>query len=101
MAVGETRQVKVTFPVNYQAANLAGKDAEFEVTAKSIEAPAPITLDDEFAKTLGMESLEKLKAAIKDRIAREHADWRQRDNGAVGRGRNRDRRSAGQSAARR
>ena len=63
----------MTFPANYQAANLAGKDAEFEVTAKSVEAPAPVTLDDEFAKTLGMESLDKLKTAIKDRIAREHA----------------------------
>jgi trigger factor len=72
MAVGETRQVKVTFPVSYQAANLAGKDAEFDVTAKSTEAPASVALDDEFAKTLGMESLEKLKSAIKDRIAREH-----------------------------
>ena len=64
--------MKVTFPVGYQAA-LAGKDAEFDVTAKSIEAPGTVTLDDEFAKTLGMESLDKLKAAIKDRIAREHA----------------------------
>jgi trigger factor len=72
IGVGESRVVKVTFPANYQAANLAGKDAEFDVTAKSVEAPAPVTLDDEFAKTLGMESLEKLKAAIKDRIAREH-----------------------------
>jgi trigger factor len=73
MGVGESRVVKVTFPANYQAANLAGKDAEFDVTAKSVEAPAPVTLDDEFAKTLGMESLDKLKTAIKDRIAREHA----------------------------
>jgi trigger factor len=73
MGVGESRVVKVSFPANYQAANLAGKDAEFDVTAKSVEAPAPVTLDDEFAKTLGMESLEKLKTAIKDRIAREHA----------------------------
>lgn len=72
MGVGESRVVKVTFPANYQAANLAGKDAEFDVTAKSVEAPTPVTLDDEFAKTLGMESLEKLKTAIKDRIAREH-----------------------------
>lgn len=72
IGVGESRVVKVTFPANYQAPNLAGKDAEFDVTAKSVEAPVPVTLDDEFAKTLGMESLEKLKTAIKDRIAREH-----------------------------
>src|SRR5262245_22060599 len=73
MAAGETRQVKVTFPANYQNAELAGKEAEFEVTAKSIEAPGTVTLNDEFAKSLGLESLDKLKAAIKERIAREHA----------------------------
>ena len=72
MGIGETRQVKVTFPASYQAAHLAGKDSEFDVTVKSIEAPAPVSLDDAFAKTLGMESLDKLKAALKDRIAREH-----------------------------
>jgi trigger factor len=73
MAAGETRQVKVTFPANYPAAQLAGKAAEFEVAAKSIEAPRPVSIDDEFAKSLGLESLDKLKGAIKDRIAREHA----------------------------
>ena len=60
-AAGEKRTVKVTFPQNYPAAHLAGKDAEFDVTAKSIEAPQPVTLDDEFAKTLGLESLAKLR----------------------------------------
>ena len=39
MAAGETRLVKVTFPANYTNAELAGKDAEFDVTAKSVEAP--------------------------------------------------------------
>jgi trigger factor len=73
MGAGETRQVKVTFPANYQNAELAGKDAEFEVTAKSIEAPGTVTLDDAFAKSLGLESLDKVKAAVKERIAREHA----------------------------
>jgi trigger factor len=72
MAAGESRVVKVTFPANYQNAEL-GKDAEFDVTAKSIEAPGTVTLDEAFAKMLGLESLDKLKAAIKERIAREHA----------------------------
>ena len=53
--------------------DLAGKDAEFVVTAKSIEAPGTVTIDDEFAKALGLESLEKLRDAVKDRITREHA----------------------------
>jgi trigger factor len=72
IADGETKTVNVTFPANYAAANLAGKDASFEVTAKSVEAPGALTIDDEFAKTLGMESLEKLKEQVKNRIAQEH-----------------------------
>jgi trigger factor len=73
MAAGETRTVNVRFPNNYLAEKLAGKDAVFEVTAKSIEAPGEITIDDAFAKSLGLETLDKLKDAIKDRLTREHA----------------------------
>jgi trigger factor len=73
MAAGETRTVNVTFPGNYTATNLAGKAAVFEVTAKSIETPGTVTVDDAFAKSLGMESLDKLKAAVKERLIREHA----------------------------
>jgi trigger factor len=72
IAAGETRTLKVKFPEHYQAEHLAGKDAEFVVTAKSVEAPGKVTLDDEFAKSLGLESLAKLRDAVKDRIAREH-----------------------------
>jgi trigger factor len=72
IAAGETRTLKVKFPEYYQAEHLAGKDAEFVVTAKSVEAPGKMTLDDEFAKSLGLESLAKLRDAVKDRIAREH-----------------------------
>jgi len=73
IAAGESRTVKVRFPNNYLAEKLAGKDAEFEVTAKAIEAPGEVTVDDAFAKSLGLESLDKLKDAIKDRLTREHA----------------------------
>jgi trigger factor len=72
IGAGENRAVKATFPVAYANAELAGKEAEFAVTAKSIEAPGSITADDEFAKTLGLESLAKLREAIKDRLARDH-----------------------------
>jgi trigger factor len=72
IAAGETRTLKVKFPEHYQAEHLAGKDAEFVVTAKSIETPGTVTVDDEFAKSLGLESLDKLREAIKDRLAREH-----------------------------
>ena len=73
ITTGETRTLKVTFPAHYMKEDLAGKDAEFVVTAKSIEAPGTVTIDDEFAKALGLESLEKLRDAVKDRITREHA----------------------------
>jgi trigger factor len=73
IAAGDKRTVNVTFPQTYPAENLAGKNAEFDVTAKSVEAPKAVAIDDEFAKSLGMESLDKLKAMVKERLAREHA----------------------------
>src|SRR5262249_29596086 len=72
MAAGEKRLLKVTFPAAYAKPELAGKDAEFEVTAKSIEAPGSVTTDDEFAKSLGLDSLDKLKEAVKARLQQEH-----------------------------
>src|ERR1019366_5317992 len=72
IAAGETRTLKVTFPAHYPKAELAGKNAEFVVTAKSIESPGTVTVDDDFAKSLGLESLAKLREAVKDRIGREH-----------------------------
>ena len=72
MAAGEIRTVNVTFPANYANAELSGKPAEFQVTAKAIEAPGTVTLDDAYAQTLGLESLDKLKDAVKERVAREH-----------------------------
>ncbi len=73
IAAGEQRVVKVTFPQTYPAQNLAGKAAEFDVTAKSVEAPKPVAVDDEFAKSLGLDSLAKLNDMVKERLTREHA----------------------------
>lgn len=73
MSAGETRLVKVTFPANYMNDKLAGKAAEFDVTAKSIEAPGTVKIDEAFAKSLGLESLDKLKEAVKGRLQQEHA----------------------------
>ncbi|MBX6425619.1 MAG: trigger factor [Variibacter sp.] len=70
---GEQRTVNVTFPKNYLNAELAGKAASFAVTAKAIHAPGTVEVNDEFAKSLGMESLAKLRQAIKERLEREHA----------------------------
>jgi trigger factor len=73
ISVGETRQVSVTFPASYPNPALASRQAEFQVTAKSVETPGTATIDDAFAKSLGLESLDKLKATVSERIAREHA----------------------------
>ncbi|GJD30277.1 Trigger factor [Methylobacterium adhaesivum] len=62
--VGESRVVKSTFPEAYGAEALAGKDAEFDVTVKAIQAPGETKIDDELAKGFGMESLDKLKEAV-------------------------------------
>jgi trigger factor len=66
--VGESRVVKVTFPAEYGAEQLAGKDAEFDVTVSKIQQAGEAKIDDEFAKTLGMESLEDLKGAVSKAI---------------------------------
>ncbi len=73
IAKDETRTLKVPFPKNYGNAELAGKDAEFETTATLIEAPKDKVIDDEFAKSLGLESLDKLKEAARERMTAEFA----------------------------
>ena len=73
IGVGETRTLKVSFPKNYASEKLAGQPAEFETTATAIEAPGETTIDDEFAKTLGLESLDKLKEAARERLTAEFA----------------------------
>ena len=70
---GESRTFDLKFPESYAAPNLAGKDVTFNVTASTVEAPGEIKLDDEFAKTLGLELIEKLREGVKDRLQREHA----------------------------
>ena len=71
IATGETRSLKVPFPKNYANDKLAGQPAEFETTATLIEAPQETKIDDEFAKSLGLESLDKLKEAARERLSME------------------------------
>jgi trigger factor len=73
MKAGESRTFDVKFPDTYSAPTLAGKDATFNVTTSAVEAPGVVTPDDDFAKTLGLESLAKLRDGVKDRLQREHA----------------------------
>jgi trigger factor len=73
VGAGETRTLNVSFPKNYLNATLAGQPAEFETTATLVEVPQPVEINDEFAKTLGLESLDKLKQAMRDRLTSEFA----------------------------
>ena len=66
---GAAVEVKVKFPDEYGSEQLAGKDATFDVTVKDIEAFKDTAIDDEFAKSLGMESLDQLKDMIRERLA--------------------------------
>lgn len=66
-------EVKVTFPENYQAANLAGKEAVFEVKVKEVKAPVDTVADDAFAEKLGIENLEKLRELLKTNLAEQYA----------------------------
>ena len=73
IGANETRTLKVSFPKNYASEKLAGQAAEFETTATLIEAPGESEINDEFAKTLGLESLDKLKEAARERLVAEFA----------------------------
>jgi len=65
---GDKKEIKVTFPEDYQAAHLAGKNAVFAVEVKQVAAPEKTEINDETAKKLGLESLDKLKEAIRGQI---------------------------------
>jgi trigger factor len=71
---GDVVTVKVAFPADYQAANLAGKDAEFETTVKDVKAPVETKVDDAMAERLGVENLEKLKELLKTNLEGQYAD---------------------------
>jgi len=62
---GDKREVKVSFPEDYQAADLKGKDATFAVTVKAVKTAGETKLDDEFAKSLGLTDLDQLKGLIR------------------------------------
>lgn len=65
---GDEKVVTVTFPEEYQAAHLAGKEAKFEIKAKEIAAAGEIEINDELATNLGLESAEKLREVIREQI---------------------------------
>jgi len=71
---GDKVTVKVTFPEDYGRAEMAGKDAVFDVEIKALRAPAPAEVNDDLARRAGTENLEDLRAQMRERLAAEYAD---------------------------
>jgi len=67
-SAGDDRDVKVTFPEEYAAAHLAGREAVFEVKVKEVAAPGELEINDELAQQLGVESADKLREIVRGQI---------------------------------
>lgn len=68
---GDSKTIQVTFPADYQAKELAGKDAEFDVTVHAVKVEGETKLDEEFAKNLGLDSLDKLRELVRGQLEQE------------------------------
>jgi trigger factor len=73
MKKGEVKTIDVTFPEQYQAAHLAGKTAQFDITVHSVQAKQLPELDEEFIKSFGIEdgTVETMRKEIRDNMERE------------------------------
>jgi trigger factor len=71
-SAGDERAVTVTFPEDYGAQNLAGKTATFDVTVKEVSKPGDLVVDDQLAERLGLESIDKLRDAIREQLRNQY-----------------------------
>lgn len=70
---GDERTIEVTFPEDYGGADLGGKTAQFAVKVKEVRGVAPQPIDDSLAEAVGMENLDALRQAVRERIERDYA----------------------------
>ncbi|RXZ65530.1 trigger factor [Pelagerythrobacter rhizovicinus] len=70
---GDEKTITVTFPEDYPAEHLKGKEAQFAVTVKQVKVEGETKIDDEFAKNLGLEGLDKLKELLRGQLEQETA----------------------------
>lgn len=70
---GDEKTITVTFPADYPAENLKGKDATFDITVQQVKVAADTVVDEDFAKSLGLESLEQLKGLLRGQLEQETA----------------------------
>jgi len=71
-AAGEHRTVRVTFPEDYAAADLAGEDGLFTVDVKEVRERSPLALDDELGRAVGLENLAELRQEIRQQMQRDY-----------------------------
>ena len=72
--VGAKRDVTVSFPADYQASHLAGKEAVFAVTLKELRSPKPVAIDDALAQRFGLDDLQALRTAIREQMQGEFGE---------------------------
>ncbi|CAI9119631.1 trigger factor [Brytella acorum] len=73
MKSGEEKVINVTFPADYAAKELAGKEATFDIKANALKTPVDPELDDEFAKKIGFEGIEQVRDLITKQAEGEYA----------------------------
>ncbi|MES2494245.1 MAG: trigger factor, partial [Pseudomonadota bacterium] len=70
---GDQRVITVTFPADYPAEHLAGKETTFDIMVKAVKVAGETVLDDDFAKNLGLESMEQLRGLLRGQLEQETA----------------------------
>ncbi|AQX18486.1 trigger factor [Bartonella sp. A1379B] len=68
LKAGDVKTISVKFPDDYSAAHLASKNAEFDITVKTVAKPDELKIDDEAAKKLGLESLDRLREVVRGQV---------------------------------
>jgi len=74
LKAGDVKVISVTFPSEYPAANLAGKEATFDISVKDVAAPAAVEINDELATKLGIESVDRLKEVVRGQIESQYGN---------------------------
>lgn len=72
MKPDEEKVITVTFPEDYGAEKLRGREAEFTVTAKELREPVPAEINDDLAKGMGLEDLAALRKAVREELERDY-----------------------------
>jgi trigger factor len=71
--LGDETVITVTFPEDYPAANLKGKQATFDIVVKAVKVPGETKADDEFAKSLGLEGIDQLRGLLRGQLEQQNA----------------------------